>query len=70
MPQPTPEQVEELRTRIFDRYGDDELATELADDAVRNGNTQRVLDGSLTLPHPRDARLWLERLKAERESQR
>jgi hypothetical protein len=50
-------------------YEDEELASAVADDANTKGTVTMIEKGLLTLPHPKDAKAWHEKQKAEKAAQ-
>lgn len=50
-------------------YQDDTLAAAVCADAERLGTVKRIEKGELHLPHPIDAKRWLERKTAELRKQ-
>jgi len=41
-------------------YGDEEIAQHVYEDAEAKGHTEKILSGELQLPHPADARKWVD----------
>jgi hypothetical protein len=54
--------------RALDLYGDEELAQAVYEDMEARATTPKVEAGELQLPHPADARKWLDR-KMGRDNQ-
>ena len=55
---------------IDETYDDDEVKRAVADDVRENGTAERIERGELVLPHPDDARRWLDSKNAEEDRRR
>lgn len=58
-----------IKEMASELYQDDTLAAAVVADAERLGTVKRIEKGELVLPHPTEARKWLERKTAELRKQ-
>ena len=49
-------------------YQDDTLSAAVVADAESKGTTRRIEKGELTLPHPIEARRWLQKQMEEKQA--
>lgn len=59
---------DKIYQKALDLYGDDELAKAVYEDMHARATTPKVESGELQLPHPADARKWLDK-KMGRDNQ-